>query len=392
MAKRTGYLRCYRPGIWHMYIHLGYTPEGKRLRKCVTFRGSRKDAEKELRRLVAASAGEEHLDAPRTTFADVAREWLQDRALSVAPKTYVEYENKLRLYVLPHIGKRAVESVGTADVERLYTWVVLPRPSGGLGLSPTTAGHVHRIVHAIFQLAMRRGYVAKNPASGAVLPRRRAGNIEVLTAEQVKRLLREADGSRAYIPIILAITAGLRRSEVLGLKWEDVDLEAGTLTVRRAVTSVNGQIHIRPPKTARGSRTVTLPPTAVNELRAYRAVYDHYTRAGRFGVKDGWLCCDERGALMTPATLTSLYSRIAKSAGVPTGFHLLRHTHVSMLLAAGHSVALVSRRVGHASIAITADVYGHLQPSEDERAAQIVDSTIFNNSQTTVEVPCAIHG
>jgi integrase len=191
-------------------------------------------------------------------------------------------------------------------------------------------------------------------------------------------LIDAAAGTRLHLPILFAITTGLRRGEILALRWTDVDLENGYLTVNRAIEETKTGVTFKEPKSRRGRRRVSLPPILTDHLETHRAEQDKRRKAlGSAYHGCGLICCVEDGSLWKPGAFTSAYRALLKRRKIENiPFHSLRHSHASQLLRAGISPKVISERLGHSKVGFTLDVYSHLLPGMQEEAAQKVDAAL----------------
>jgi integrase len=217
-----------------------------------------------------------------------------------------------------------------------------------------------------------------NPVEDVSKPKVDRPEIEVLEPADAAKLLATARSTRMYPIVLLALGTGLRRGEVLGLRWSDVNLERRTLTVAQSLEQVKGQLRFKVPKTRRGRRTIILSPSLVEELQAHRARQAAERLALGMGRDRAALVFSRiDGDPMQPDSVTKMFARIVARAGIrPVSFHALRHSHATELLRAGVHPKIASERLGHASIAITMDTYSHAIPGLQEDAAQRIDDAL----------------
>lgn len=191
------------------------------------------------------------------------------------------------------------------------------------------------------------------------------------SAEELRHFLKSIQGDRLYAAFLLAATTGMRRGEVLGLRWRDVDLAAARVSIRQTLITIGYELAWSTPKTDRGRRNVALDPTTVEALRAHRAQQlEERLLLGPSFRDDDLVFCQPDGAPIHPDSLCGLFERFAKRASLPRiRFHDLRHTHASLALTAGVHPKVVSERLGHADIALTLNTYSHAIPALQETAA-----------------------
>jgi integrase len=207
-------------------------------------------------------------------------------------------------------------------------------------------------------------------------------------------LIAAARGSQHYVPIMLALTTGLRRGEVCGLKWEDVDLEKGTLAVRRSLEQIGKHVIEKDPKTAGSRRLVLLPKLAVDVLAENSSIQAANKQAMGEAYQDGgWVCAHADGRHLQPDSVTSNYRKVLAKAGLPhCRFHDLRHTLATQLLANGVPVKVVSEILGHSSVYITQDVYSHVLPHMQQQAADTIDRLFGTGAPAVKEVHLELLG
>jgi integrase len=310
------------------------------------------------------------------------REYLEDwfglcESRGLRPGTIVSYRVSVELYVLPALGEVPVGEVRPQDLNRLYLHLLRRgRRDGTGGLAPRTVRYAHTIVRRAFADAVRLGYLDRNPADAADPPSARACRAAprpTWTPAELARFLHSTRSSRLYSLFYLAAATGLRRGELLGLRWLDVDLERAELRVVQTVIEVGHEVRVGQPKSDRGRRVVALDEKTVGVLVAYRA--ERERRAGRQrGLQGSELLFSHRdGRPVRPTCVTNAFGEEVARAGVPRiTLHDLRHTHATLALRAGVHPKVISERLGHSTIATTMDVYAHALPSLQREAAEAI--------------------
>jgi len=245
------------------------------------------------------------------------------------------------------------------------------------GLSAQTVQHIHRLLSQILGSAVKSSKLRASPiAQVQTAPKVRRPDIQILDDAQLLALFAHLRGRPLYMPVLLAASTGMRRGEVLALKWTDVDLDRAELQVRQVVELVGRKMSLKEPKTDRSRRTITLPDRLVQELRIYRK--EQWEICFKLGVgKFPLVFPTWDGKLWNPSHFTKAFSREIEAAKLPhVTFHGLRHTHITHLLRSGVPVHVVSARAGHANPTVTLNIYAHLLPSKQEGAAAIVDAAL----------------
>jgi integrase len=363
-----------RRGRFYAVIYEGLDPvTGRERRRWHPAGTDRAAAERLAARLAAEEQG--RVDAVRSlTFgAYLTGQWLPAKRLHLATSTYCGYERNVQRHILPALGRIGLRRLRFQQIEALYD--ALLHPAEGQGLAPKTVYSVHLIIRGALADAHRRGLVARNVALVARAPRQRAlQRIEgtALTDEQLRQLLRTAAGHRFFPPLWVAAMTGMRRSEVLGLKWDDVDFIKRRLGLNRGLIAIGYELHETRGKTRSSRRSIDLDTTTLDVLAGWRAFQHAEFAAVGLEPDDSWAFTDGDGQPIHPHALSQAFERIARRAGVPViRLHDLRHTHGSLLIKEGVPVKVVSERLGHANIAFTIETYQHVLPGMQADAARL---------------------
>lgn len=380
-----GHLRERGKGNWWAVVDIGRDPEtGKRKQKWhrLTATGKR-EAQKELAKLLADLAGGTYVEPGKLTVGEYLERWLADYAKpNVAAKTFERYEGIVQRHLIPNLGSYPISKLQPLHIQEYYSRALqngrLDKRPGNL--SPTTILHHHRVLREALGQAVKWQIIGRNPADAVEPPRATRRGMHVLTAEQVDQLLEVARGSPMYMPILLAVATGMRRGEILALRWQDVDLDAGTISVCRSLEQTKAGLSFKEPKTAHSRRVVVLPAFAVEALRWHRVEQaEHRLRVGPAWQDHGLVCARPDGRPIPPNNINSAYKGALSRAGIPyVRFHDLRHSHATMLLAQGVHPKIVAERLGHSQIAVTMDLYSHVSPPMQQEAAQKLDSLLRN--------------
>ena len=312
----------------------------------------------------------DYVDPSKETVAEFSQRWLRDWATqNVSNKTAERYEELLRT-ASRHIGDIPIQRLCAADLQKLY--------AGLTTLAPRTRLHVHRALSRMLGHAVQWGCVSRSPATMVDAPRVTQGEVEILSATDMQRALTALRGRTLYPIVEVARGTGMRRGELLALRWSDVDLDGATLRVEQAVEwTQRGGLVFKAPKTRHGRRTITLAPTTVEILREHRRAQLEQCLAlgrGKPGAR-ALVFANWKGEPRFPGSVTKEWAAAMQPLGITATFHSLRHTHASTLIASGLDILTISRRLGHGSPTITLGTYGHLiRP--DDRAAQIIEAAL----------------
>ena len=379
MAK--GHIRARGPGAWELKYDIGVNPAtGRRITRFKTVHGAKRDAQRELRAILTALDGGTYADPSKMTVGRMA-----------AANGWTRRSTRWREKRLNGIGRSSsgISSLHSARSRWASCSRSISRPTtrrrwrsgGGTALADCRRRPWFTTI-ACSTSPLKRArslrLIASNPVEDVSRPRVKRHEIEVLEPAESAALLAAARTTRMFPIIFLALATGLRRGEVLGLRWSDVDLERRTLTVAQSLEQTRAASQFKAPKTKRSRRTIALSPSLVEELQAHRA----RQAADRLALGMGR---DPAGLVFTridgdpiwPDSVTKMFGRIVARARIrPITFHGLRHTHATDLLRAGVHPKIASERLGHASIAITMDTYSHAMPGLQEDAAQRIDAAL----------------
>jgi integrase len=354
---------------------------GRRRQKSKGGHRTRKAAEAALRELSAAVDARRYVERSTTTVSNYLDEWLAVVQPRLRPTSWNSYRQAVA-HVKGRVGAVPLQSLVPLEVENLYKELLATRGRQGRLLSPKTVRGVHVVLRKALADAERLGLVVRNAAAAAKPPVPSKHEHTTWTAEQLARFLRSLEGERLAAAFVLLATTGMRRGEALGLRWSDVGFDAGRVSLVQTITTVRDKMVISPPKTARSRRLVSLDPETVAALRDHRRRQnEERLRAGETWSGEGdFVFTNEIGEPVHPSALSRLFVSSVRRAGLPAiRLHDLRHTYATVALGAGVHPKIVSERLGHATIAVTLDLYSHVTPAIDAEAAALVASKIFGS-------------
>lgn len=352
---------CQRPnGEWLAAINIGCDANGKRLRKYI--RGKTKKAVADKLTKLANQKLDGMLEVEsKLSVGDYLDRWLTDSVkMSTAITTHASYSSHVELYLKPNIGGVKLVKLTPSHVARLYSQMEVD------GKSPRMRQMVHATLHRALKVAMKWGLVQRNVADAVDRPKAPKVEIKPLCADEVRKLLKAAESDRLHALYVLAIGAGMRCGELLALQWQDIDLKAGMIAVRRTLIELSGQQSFGEPKSAKGRRAIHLPTVAVDALRLHKA---HMMQEGH-GTNPLVFVTTEGTPFLRSDLRRHSFLPLLKRAGISIiRFHDLRHTSATMLLSEGIHPKIVQERLGHSTINLTLDTYSHVLPSMQEDAA-----------------------
>src|SRR5262249_13469738 len=316
------------------------------------------------------------VDPSKTTVAEFLTRWDDWASTPLSAKTLERHRLAVRLHIVPNIGGLSIQKLRPVHLVELYRTLRQRGGQDGRPLAARSVSYVHRLLHRALGHAVVWGVVAQNVAAVVSAPPAPDSEMAILTDDQIGAVLRHLDG-RTLRPIVsFLLGTGCRRGEVLALRWQDVDLEKGTVRIERSVEQTKAGLRVKTPKTKAGKRTVTISPWLIAELRALHARRQEQRLKLGMGRVSGDPLVFARwdGKIRSQHWLSKNFAAAMKTLKIGCKLHALRHTHVSQLIAAGLDVLTIGRRIGHASAAITLDVYGHLFTNTDARAAAIIEA------------------
>ena len=364
---------------WRLKFDIGRDPlTGRRQTRQVTVRGSKKDAQRELTRLLGDVDEGTFVDPSKLTVAEYLDQWLENYARpNVAPKTYERWEEICKKHLGEKLGAHLLKDLKPLHIQNCYTEALKSGRRNGKGKpAPRTVHHHHRVLFQALKQAVRWRVIARNPAEDVDPPKVEQREIPVLTPAQVGTLTEATRKTRLHMPVVLALTTGMRRGEVLAVRWPDISLDDATLTVNQSLEQTKDGLRFKEPKSKRSRRRITLSALTVDALRRHKVAQMKERMALGLGRNDdGLVFTTLEGGTINPRNFSKEFDRIAKRGGLAgVTFHALRHTHVTQLLRDGENIKVVSERVGHSSVAITLDLYAHVIPGMQEGAALKVDA------------------
>jgi integrase len=378
----TGHIRRRGARSWELKFDLGTDPvSGKRKTRYHSFKGTKREAEAELIRLKAGAQCGNYIEPSKTTVAQFFAHWQTDWAQPhLSAKTVERYGELIKTHIIPRIGAMPLQKLKPGMFAAMYSQMLRSGrlvPGKRLGLSPRTVAYVHRILHRALGHAVQWGLIPTNSTEGVDVPRAQREEIGILTEPQVATVLQALKDSTLYPIATLGLSTGLRRGELLALRWQDLDLEGARLRVEQSLEETKAGLRFKTPKTRHGRRSLSLPASVVSELRNLRRQQAEERLALGLG-KDpphGLVFRHLEGRPLHPHSVTNHWRRVVQKLALPPiTLHAWRHTHASQLIASGMDVLTISRRLGHGSSSITLDVYGHLFHASDDRAASVFEN------------------
>lgn len=369
---------------WSVVLDLGRDAAGRRQRKWHSGFRTKRDAEQARIRLLG-DIDKGTYSAPNkiSLSSFLVDEWLPAKKATLKPTTLASYDMHVRCHLIPRLGSLKLSEITPPKLNLFYAELLTDgRRNGKGGLSHTTVHLIHATVHKALSDAVRWGRIARNPADQADPPRPKSPEMTIWTPAQLRKFLSNVYEDRLYALWLLAATTGMRRGELLGLRWRDVDLDSTSIHVRQAITVARYEIVTGTPKTDTGARAIAIDSGTADALRSHATTQmkERELLGGEPVGPDSLVFTLPDGKPIHPEQLSRWFARQARSSGLPPiRLHDVRHSYVSALLAGGVPVKVVSQRVGHSSPMVTLSIYQHVLPSDDRNAASTGARFIFGD-------------
>jgi integrase len=368
----TVYPRKNRDGKVTGYRGSYFAPDGKRRYVSAKRKG---DAERALREAMTDADRGLVFDASNQSVSEYMTHWLEDFAkANLASRTYHNYKLQIREHIVPAFGKMKLSKLDTPNIQALYTVKLQD------GLKPASVRYIHAVLRCALEKAVDLKLIARNPAASARPPKIRQEEITPLDVEQVQVLLEAAKGDRFECLYVLSLMCGVRMGESLGLRWSDVDLEAGSLRIHRQLQRVRegGGLVFSEPKNA-SRRTIDLPQRTLEALISHRKrQIELQLRAGAKWQDNDLVFSTTIGTAVDAQNVVNRHFKpMLRRAGLPDiRWHDLRHTCATLLLSRGTHPTYVQKLLGHASVQLTLDRYSHWMPSMGKHTANAMDEVL----------------
>jgi integrase len=363
-------------------LNMGKDPStGKRNQQWVSVKGSKKDAEKRLSEMLHQIDTGSFMRPGKTTVKDFLERWLEDYSRNLSPCSSERYRQIVRTHLVPNLGNIPLAQLKPEHLQNLYTSMQ------NSGLSANTARYAHSVIHVALKTALKWGLIAKNPADAVTTPRIHRHEMQTWDEGEIGQFLEAAKTTPYYAVFYTALFTGMRQSELLGLKWSDVDLIGSQISVGRGLHHLaDGSFVMTEPKSEKSRRNIALTPSNALLLKQHQ----EKQRLDRGMIGKRWSNEDLvfstlEGRALIPEVVTQAWRRLAARAGLKViRFHDARHTHASLWLKLGIHPKIVQERLGHSSIQMTLDIYSHVAPGLQEAAALRFDDMLAPKKENRV--------
>jgi integrase len=365
-------------------VDLGRDEGGKRRQKWHSGFRTKRDAERALNEILNRIGAGVYVDPGRQTVGEFLREWLLAIENTVRPGTWTSYRSNVERHIVPALGSRELRQLGPPQLNVMYAGLLDGgRCDGSGGLSPRSVRYIHTIMRRALRDAVRWGKLPRNPADLSDPPMSRPPEMQTWTRDELRSFLSTVRGDRLYAAWVLLATTGVRRGELLGLRWSDIDFVSGQAAVRQTLSSVGGKVAFSTPKTAKSRRNIPLDAGTLDALRHHRDAQDKERVIWAEIYTDlDLVFCREDGSMLRPDTITRRFHELSNRAELPQiRLHDVRHSYASLGLAAGTHPKIMAERLGHATVGITLDTYSHVAPALARRAADDLAALILGDDE-----------
>ena len=380
MAKRRangeGNIRKRKDGRWEGRYTAGHDPiTGKPIIKNVLAK-TQAQAKEKLKTAIEQCKGLDVAKGQKYTVGQWMDVWYEYYAqIKVRPSSHKTYEGYIRNHIKPAIGSIPLTRLTTLDLKKLYQKLLTEgrverkeSEKQAKGLSPKTVRNINQVISSAMQLAIQQKLISSTPADGCALPRIEHKEMKTLPADQLAAFLNEAKRTGTFELYYIDLATGLRRGELLGLKWQDVDLDSGVIHVRRQVGRIDGKVQEAPLKTKNAYRNISIGADAVSIL---------WEKKKQDGGRSEYVFPSPTGGPMSPDSILKMLHRVLERAGLPElRFHDLRHTFATLALQNGVDIKTVSGMLGHFSAGFTLDTYAHVTTAAQRQAAETMGAVL----------------
>jgi len=380
-ANGEGNIRKRKDGRWEGRYTAGHDPAtGKPIYKNVLGK-TQAEVKEKLKRAIEETRGLDIVKAGQYTLGQWMDVWFENYAkLKVRPSSHQTYKGYINNHIKPYVGSIPLSKLTSLDLQKLYKMLLtegridrIESKNQPKGLSAKTVRNINQIISSALNLAKEQKLLASNPAEACALPRVEHREMKTLPVEQLTSFLREAKETGVYEMYYIELATGLRRGELLGLKWQDIDMVNGTIRVQRQVARIDGEIVEAPLKTKNSYRTVSIGPDAIEVLKEQKK---------KVGDSE-YVFPSPNGGPISPDSVLNMLHRVLERAGLPKiRFHDLRHTFATLALQNGVDIKTVSGMLGHFSAGFTLDTYAHVTTSAQREAANTMGNVLSGAAQS----------
>lgn len=386
-----GSIRKRTNGRWEARITTGYNPQtGKQVQKSI-YGKTREEVARKLTAIRSSLDEGTYVEPSKMRTGEWVQKWMNDYAkLVLKDSTFETYMFLIKTHILPGIGDIPLDKLKTGELQQFYNDRYRKGKVIKHGdkitfepLSVSTVKHIHNVVHRALNQAVREGLIRTNPDDACYMPKEERPKVSTLPLDGISELLEEAAKGKHYLLLYLDLCTGLRRGEILGLKWGDIDFETGLLTVKRQLTRIDGELQFSSLKTQNSSRSIKIPDSALGLLKQYQIAQEgQKEQMDNMWEDNDLVFCNEKGGPLDPSGIYHYFKRLFKRANAEGNrFHDIRHTFATIALQTGVDVKTIQESLGHYSAAFTLQVYGHVTKEMQKTAADKIDTFLSDKAQ-----------
>ena len=383
MITSGSYRKRYRTDgshYWQITIELPKDPiTGKRVRKYKSVEGTKKDAERAMHEYIRELEKGYYVTDSKITISEWIDTWLEVYITpNVSPTTLSRYQGMIKRYIKPIIGHMQVQQLNTLAVQAWVNGLKIS-PSSGKPMAAATVKHAYHVLKGCMDKAVLAGIIPRSPCVGIMLPKGQKKAAVIYDEEQIKQLIAAAKGTEMELVIDMELCLGLRRGELLGLWWQDIDWEKKQIHIIRNRVVVNGKSVVKEPKTENSIRTIDMPDQLVQKLKLHQwACRANQQKLGAAYTQTDYIIVHPDGKPIYPEYLSQMLTKLQKKGNLPQcRFHDLRHLCATIMLLQGVNVKVAQERLGHKDITTTMNIYSHVLPSSAREAAEKIGSLVF---------------
>jgi integrase len=366
---------------YYVVVDIGKDSKGKRKQKWFGGYKTKKQAEKDLAKYINEIENNAFVDSSNMSFKAFLEYWLDNYVdVNLSESTKYNYRHMLESHVIPVLGSIALKKLQPMQLQKLYNEKLKNgRIDGKGGMSTKSVNCIHRVIRKALSYALKMQLINTNVCDFVEAPKIKNRSASVLHENDISSYIDIFKDTEIYLPVLLAISVGLRRGETLGLRWKDIDFTNKTITINQTILYSSKGIVIGKPKTTRSHRTILVSDSILDVLRGEQFKQLDYKEKLKEAYNDQDLvCCHADGTPIFPTTLSNSFSNRLKSNNLKViRFHDLRHTNATLMLKSNIPAKIASERLGHASISITMDLYSHVTNEMQQDAAYKLDNLIF---------------
>ncbi|MEF9983454.1 MAG: tyrosine-type recombinase/integrase [Oscillospiraceae bacterium] len=358
-------------------------PTFNRIRRYKTIRNcTKKEAERLLREFINEIETNTHIEKVSTLLKDYMPSWFELYVKDfISPTTCSGYENQINRYILPQLGEYKIQSITTSIIQNWINQLYVKSPCTNNPLSAKTVKNIYLNLKNCLDRAEAESIIKVNPCKYIKLKQIHTPEQSVYDLDEVHKLLNLSKGTDLELPMLLEVTLGLRRGELLGLKWKHIDFENSTVKIIDNLVQVKGELITKLPKTVSGQRTLEIPMEVMEILKVkYSAYISRKLAMGKTFNDGNYVISQFNGLPYKPDSFTQKYKRFLKQNNFrEIKLHSLRHTNATIMLQSGISAKVAQARLGHSDVSTTLNIYSHVLTSMDKEAANTIGNTLFNN-------------